>query len=657
MRISLIVQARSNSSRLKSKMTKFLDNTTLLDWVLKRVRKSKKTNQFILATTNNIKDKELIQIANKNKFKIFKGSEKNVLERFYKCAKNFKSNIIVRVCADNPFIDAKEIDRLIAKFLKSDLDYLYNTMQTSNNYNADGFGAEIFSFEALSKAHKSAKNKSDREHVTKFIRNKKKLFKTKCLEPKLGLNFPYLKFDINTNKDFYKIQKLIFKQKIKKNTNAKKIISMKISSEIDQYLKKLFPLGRSLTGEGNLETLKILNNIAKIEIKKIPSEKKVYDWVVPKVWNVDEAWIKNTRTKEKIVDYNRNNLHLINYSSSFDGIISSKKLIKNLYFHPKIKDAIPYKTSYFQKNWGFCVNHHTYQKILKSTDKFEVKVKTSFKKGNLVYGEKLIKGKSNHEILISTYICHPSMANDNLSGLIMTAYLAKFISSIKNRYWSYRIIFVPETIGAISYLNKNERKIKKIKFGLVVSNVGGKGNFSYKKSFQPSHFLNFLIKDIFKKERIKLKEYNFDINGSDERQYSSQFFKINICSIHKDKYYNFKEYHSSKDNLNFVKSKNIFQSLLLYQKLIEKLENQIMYQSKITKGEVMLSKYNLYTKLGGNFVPKKNSWTQTDLILWLIFLSDGNRTIDQIASNLNVKKQIITNLYRMLIKKKLVERI
>ena len=378
---------------------------------------------------------------------------------------------------------------------------------------------------------------------------------------------------------------------------------------------------------------------------------------MPKVWNVDEAWIKNTRTKEKIVDYNRNNLHLINYSSSFDGIISSKKLIKNLYFHPKIKDAIPYKTSYFQKNWGFCVNHHTYQKILKSTDKFEVKVKTNFKKGNLVYGEKLIKGKSNQEILISTYICHPSMANDNLSGLIMTAYLAKFISSIKNRYWSYRIIFVPETIGAISYLNKNEKKIKKIKFGLVISNVGGKGNFSYKKSFQPNHFLNFLIKDIFKKERIKLKEYNFDINGSDERQYSSQFFKINTCSIHKDKYYNFKEYHSSKDNLNFVKSKNIFQSLLLYQKLIEKLENQIIYQSKITKGEVMLSKYNLYTKLGGNFVPKKNSWTQTDLILWIIFLSDGNRTIDQIASNLNVRKQIITKLYHILTKKKLVERI
>ena len=171
--------------------------------------------------------------------------------------------------------------------------------------------------------------------------------------------------------------------------------------------------------------------------------------------------------------------------------MSSKKLLKNLHFHPKLKDAIPYKTSYFQKNWGFCVDKRLYKKISNSSDKYQVKIETNFKRNNLVYGEKIIKGKSNHEILISTYICHPSMANDNLSGIIMTAFLAKFISSIKNRYWTYRIIFVPETIGAIAYLNKNEKKIKKIKFGLVVCNVGGKGKFSFKKSFQQEHFLNF----------------------------------------------------------------------------------------------------------------------------------------------------------------------
>ena len=228
MSISLIVQARSNSSRLESKMTKFLDNANILEWVLKRARKSKKVNQFILATTHNPKDKELIKIGKKNRFKIFKGSDQNVLQRFYECAKNFKSRIIVRVCADNPLIDAREIDHLIDKFKKGNFDYLYNTMQTSNNFNADGFGAEIFSYDTLFKTYKFAKKKRDKEHVTTFIRNNRKLFKIKCLEPKLGLNFPYLKFDINTGKDFLKIRKFIHKQKINKATGAK-IINMKVS--------------------------------------------------------------------------------------------------------------------------------------------------------------------------------------------------------------------------------------------------------------------------------------------------------------------------------------------------------------------------------------------------------------------------------------------
>ena len=657
MTISLIVQARSNSSRLEKKMTKLLSGITLLEWVLFRSRKSKKSNQFILATTDTHQDKELISIGKKNRFKIFRGSEKDVLTRFYKCSKYFKSKIIVRVCADNPLVDAVEIDSLIKEFKKENFDYLYNTMQTKGNFNSDGFGAEIFSFKALAKAHKLAKNKVDREHVTRFIRNNKSLFRSKCLQPKLGLNYPYLKFDVNTSQDLKNMKNFISENKINKSTKAKKIVTTKICREIYKYLKILFPLNRSLTGKGNLKTLKIIKKITNIKIKKVPSEKKVYDWTIPKVWTVDEAWVKNTRTKEKIINFDKNNLHLLNYSSNYKGIINSSKLKKKLHFHSKIKNAVPYKTSYFQKNWGFCVDQNTYKKILRSKDKFEVKIRTKFTKGNLIYGEQIIPGKSKHEILISTYICHPSMANDNLSGIILTAFLAKFINSIKNRYWTYRIIFVPETIGALAYLNKNEKQMKKIKFGLVISNVGGKGKFSFKKSFQDDHFLNDLIKDIFKKEKIKLKEYNFDINGSDERQYSSQFFKINICSIFKDKYYDFKEYHSSKDNLNFVKSENIFRSLSIYQKLIEKIENQIIYQSTITKGEVMLSKHNLYPKIGGDILPGKNNWSNLDIVLWLLFLADSTKPIKQISNFLKISEENILKIYENFEKKKLVYRV
>ena len=341
MTISLIVQARSNSSRLEKKMTKLLSGITLLEWVLFRSRKSKKSNQFILATTDTHQDKELISIGKKNRFKIFRGSEKDVLTRFYKCSKYFKSKIIVRVCADNPLVDAVEIDSLIKEFKKENFDYLYNTMQTKGNFNSDGFGAEIFSFKALAKAHKLAKNKVDREHVTRFIRNNKSLFRSKCLQPKLGLNYPYLKFDVNTSQDLKNMKNFISENKINKSTKAKKIVTTKICREIYKYLKILFPLNRSLTGKGNLKTLKIIKKITNIKIKKVPSEKKVYDWTIPKVWTVDEAWVKNTRTKEKIINFDKNNLHLLNYSSNYKGIINSSKLKKKLHFHSKIKNAVP----------------------------------------------------------------------------------------------------------------------------------------------------------------------------------------------------------------------------------------------------------------------------------------------------------------------------
>ncbi len=658
MKLAAIIQARSNSNRLKDKMSLELShNKKIFEWVLIRAIRSKKIKNFILATTNNKRDEILIKIAKKYNLKIFKGKENDVLNRFYECSKKFKIDTIVRICADNPLIDSDELDKLVNYFSKHKPDYAYNTMKTKDNFNSDGFGAEILNFKTLKETNFLAKKKKEREHVTQFIRNNKNLFKTECLNPSNGLNFPYLKFDVNTSSNLKKIKNVISKQKVNFKTSAKKIVKTLLTSEIDLYLKKLFPLNRSLTGEGNIKTLKEINNITKIKIKKIQSGKKVYDWTVPKEWIVKEAWIKDLHSKKKIIDFKKNNLSLINYSNSFYGKLLGSQLKQKLHYHNKLKNAIPYKTTYFKKDWGFCVNKEIYKKIIGSKKKFEINIKTKFKNGNLVYGEKILKGKSKKEILISTYICHPSMANDNLSGVILTSFLAKFLSSIKNRKWTYRILFVPETIGAIAYLKKNEKLMKKINFGLVISNVGGKGKFSCKESFDKTHFLNKLVKDSIHEQGYKPTVYPFDINGSDERQYSSQFFKINICSIFKDKYYDFKEYHSSADNLKFVKSENIFETLKIYQNLIQKIEEQTIYKSLKTKCEPMLSKYNLYTKLGGNFVPKKNSWTKTDLILWLMFLSDGTKTTNQIANYLNVKEKSILELYNSLSKKRLVEKI
>ena len=248
------------------------------------------------------------------------------------------------------------------------------------------------------------------------------------------------------------------------------------------------------------------------------------------------------------------------------------------------------------------------------------------------------------------------MANDNLSGIILTTYLTQFIKSLKNRYWSYRIIFIPETIGAIAYCKVNEKKIKDVLFALMVNNVGGPGKISFKESFNSDHFINDLIKQVLNENQIKAKKYKFDIHGSDERQFSSQFFNINSASIHKDKYFEYKQYHTSADNLEFVKSKNLFKMLKLYQNLILKVENQIIFKTSKTKCEPMLSKYSLYPTLGGENIPGKKI-NFLDSILWLIFLSNGNRTIEQIAKRLKISKYHLMKLYKTLQAKKIIKRI
>ena len=632
-----------------------ISSLKILEWVFVRIFKSKSVDQFILATTTKKEDLKICKIASDFKFKIFRGSSAKVLSRFYFAAERYKADIVVRICADNPLIDHREIDRLVKFYLKNNFDYVFNNMQTKDNFNADGFGAEIFSFKILKKVHYLAKKKSDIEHVTQYIRRNPNLFKIKSLPAPIGLNFPNLKFDINTKKDFRKIKNSISNLKIKVNTSGKKIIKNFMINKINKNLNKLFPINRSLTGIGNFITLKEIKKIIPIKILKIPSGKKVYDWVVPNEWLIKDAWIKDLNNN-KIVSYKDNNLCVVNYSKSFNGQLSSDQLRKKLYFHPKIKTAIPYKTSYYKKDWGFCVTRKVFEKIISNKSKLKVKIDAKFKKGNLIYGEILIKGKSKKEVLISTYICHPSMANDNLSGIILCAYLAKFISSLKNRQWSYRIVFLPETIGAIAYCKQNEKKIKKIDFGLVICNVGGKGRFSFKESFDNSHFINEIVKNVFTENSIKFKKYLFDINGSDERQYSSQYFKLNICSIFKDKYYDFKEYHSSADNLQFVKGENIFKSLTIYQKVIEKIEKQIIYKSIKTKCEPMLSKYNLYPKLGGHILPNNKRLSDLDIILWLLFLSDGKKTTLQVAQRLNLNENKVLNVYKKLEEKKLVIR-
>ena len=286
-----------------------------------------------------------------------------------------------------------------------------------------------------------------------------------------------------------------------------------------------------------------------------------------------------------------------------------------------------------------------------------MKIDSSFKSdGGLSIGEMLIPGISKKEILISTYICHPSLANDNLSGALMTAFLARYLLKQKNN-WSYRIVWIPETIGAIAYCAMNESVVKNIDMGLVITTVGGPGSLGYKQSWQSDHPINKIVEEVLSKDEKEFFTYPFDIHGSDERQYSSQGFRINMATISKDHYYEYPQYHTSLDNLSFVNGKQIVETLGIYTKVIKKIEERCIYRKIIPNCEVMLSKHDLYPKHGGMFKPDVNGYTELDTIMWFLFYCDGQLTVNEIANKINVDAGLIEKVRQLLESRKVIERI
>mgnify|MGYP001158590692 CR=1 FL=1 len=290
-------------------------------------------------------------------------------------------------------------------------------------------------------------------------------------------------------------------------------------------------------------------------------------------------------------------------------------------------------------------------------DLFHVLIDSDIKPGTLTYGECLIPGKTKKEILISCYICHPSMANDSLSGVLITAFLAKYIKDEIDNYWSYRIVFVPETIGAITYCYKNEKYIENIDIGLVVTTAGGPGNYGYKQSWDKNNYLNQLCENVFKENGIDFITYPFDVHGSDERQYSSPGFRINTVTITKDKYYEYPEYHTSLDNLDFVNGSQLYKSFQLYCQLIDKIELLQIYKTKRNKGEAMLSKYGMYNHQGASLIPDKNSLSYLDVVLWILFYCDGKHSIKQIKDKLKIDSETIDSICSKLVSKNIIEKL
>jgi aminopeptidase-like protein len=353
--------------------------------------------------------------------------------------------------------------------------------------------------------------------------------------------------------------------------------------------KELLPICRSLTGRGNIKTFKILKReIPKLQIKKIKSGTIVFDWKVPPQWDIYDAYVKD-QYGNRIIDFKKNNLHVIGYSKFIKKNIKKKNLLKNLYSLQKLPDAIPYITSYYKKTWGFCLSYNDLKRIklnYDDNDKFQIFINSKFNNnGNMYYAEYLIPGKSTKEILISTYICHPSMANNELSGPLVALNLIEYYQNKKNNY-SIRFIFAPETIGAISYIYKNLKKLKKNTMGGInLTCVGDERCYSFLSSKYENTIFDKIALKTLKKNNINFKYYSFLERGSDERQYSSPGIDIPFISVMRSKYGKYKEYHTSLDDFKLVTQKGLLGSAKIIKEILNsllKLKEDIFYKKKIT---------------------------------------------------------------------------
>jgi aminopeptidase-like protein len=440
-----------------------------------------------------------------------------------------------------------------------------------------------------------------------------------------------------------------------------------IGKKAHTLAKRLWPLNRSLTGEGVRDTLKIIKEkLPELQIKEVPSGTEVFDWRVPKEWYVSEAWIKCPDGKV-ICDFNSNNLHLVGYSHPIHKHIDKSELLNNLHSIPDMPDAIPYVTSYYTENWGFCISENEKKKL--SEGVYEVYIKSKLFDGVLNYGELLIKGELEEEIFLSTYICHPSMANDQLSGICVTTFLADWIENNKNRKYSYRIVFIPETIGSITYLSRNIDIMKsKIIAGFNITCVGDEKNYSYLPSRKGDTLSDKIAKHILKHIDNKFIIYKWSDRGSDERQYCAPNIDLPVVSIMRSKYGSYKEYHSSLDNLtNVVTAKGLEGGYKINRLAIEAVENNFYPKSEVY-GEPQMGKRELFPEIKKlaykdtsskqgrrNFKNLKDESLYYHLLMNIISWSDGKHSLLDIAEICEVPIWELYPMIEILKNKKIIQ--
>jgi aminopeptidase-like protein len=395
-------------------------------------------------------------------------------------------------------------------------------------------------------------------------------------------------------------------------------------AKLHALIARLHPFCRSLTGDGVRETLKVLAETIPLAQHEVPSGSKIFDWTVPQEWNVRDAYIKDSSGR-RVVDFRQSNLHVMGYSVPVHARMSLEELRPKLHSLPDHPDWIPFRTAYFKRDWAFSLSHR--QLLGLQPGEYEVCIDSSLTDGSLTYGELYLPGETTDEILISTHVCHPSLCNDNLSGVTVATFLAQLLQGASHRY-SYRFVFVPSQLGSLAWLSRNEPNLAHIKHGLVLVALGDPGKFTYKRTRHGAAAIDRAVEHTLIHSSRAHEVLDFWPHGNDERQYSSPGFNLPVGSLMRTPCGTFEQYHTSADNLEFVRPEALGQSLQWCLEILSVLEDDRTYLNLNPKGEPMLGRRGLYRTTG----ERDGGGKVKELpILWVLNQSDGQHSLLDIA--------------------------
>lgn len=416
-------------------------------------------------------------------------------------------------------------------------------------------------------------------------------------------------------------------------------------AQMHALIGELYPICRSITGEGLRQTLARIGREIPLQRHEVPSGTRVFDWTVPREWNIRDAYVSNSRG-ERVIDFRRHNLHVVNYSVPVRARMSLAELRPHLHSLPEQPELIPYRTSYYKEAWGFCLPHRQLEQM--PEDEYEVCIDSDLRDGTLSYGECLLEGETPEEVLVSCHACHPSLCDDNLSGIAVAVFAARRLAQMRRRY-SYRFLFVPGTIGSITWLSRNERSVLKIRHGLVLTCLGDRSGFTYKRSRRGDAAIDRAVEHVLRHCGQESQVRAFSPYGYDERQYCSPGFNLPVGCLMRSEHGTFAQYHTSADDLDFVDPQALERSLETLLQVFHVLENDGTYLNLRPHCEPQLGRRGIYSEMGGSQI------RDLDLaVLWALNGSDGASSLLDIAQRSGLPFRAIEQAAKLLVRHELL---